>query len=443
MKDKEAQKLLDGVLAAAKKVQGAEATASLRVVRSANTRYARSEITTTGESDDAVLAVEISLGQRHASATSNQLDRASIERTVQRAARLARIAPEDQEFAGPLGPQKYLKVPSMVDPAIGKLDPGPRVDAVAKSIEAGGEGVELAGFIEEESSTRYLASSAGLRALGAGTEVQHTVTARTPDGTGSGWGGAWAYRAADVRGEVIAKTAADKARRSAKPRKLEPGKYTVVLEPAAVGELLEFFSDALDARGADEGRSFFSKPGGATKLGEKLFHESVTLSSDPTDPTLPGRPMDAEGLARAPITWIEGGALKNLRVSRVWARKIGKPPTANPAFFHLHGGGAASTEELVKGVKKGLLVTRFWYSRWLDPQSLLVTGLTRDGTFAIENGEIAYPVNNFRWNESIAAVLRNVEAMTKDSVSTPFTPGIRAPALRVGEFTMASVSEAV
>jgi predicted Zn-dependent protease len=97
----------------------------------------------------------------------------------------------------------------------------------------------------------------------------------------------------------------------------------------------------------------------------------------------------------------------------------------------------------VKGVKKGILVTRFWYSRWLDPQSLLVTGLTRDGVFAIENGEIAYPVNNFRWNESVAAVLRNVEAMTKESVSVPTSSGIRAPAMRIAEFNMASVSEAV
>lgn len=443
MNPRDAGKLLDQVLATATKIAGAAATASLRVERAANTRYARSEITSTGESDDAVLRVEISLGKRHAAATTNQLDRGSVERVIDKAARLARLAPEDEEHVGPLGAQKYVKTPSLVDPATGKLDPAPRVAAVQKSLESGGDGVQLAGFVEETSWTRYLASTAGLRATAAATEVAHTITARTPDGTGSGWAGAWSNRAAAVRADELAKIAGDKARKSQKPRKLEPGKYTVVLEPAAVGELLEFFVEALDARAAEEGRSFFSKPGGKTKLGDKLFHESVTLSSDPTDATLPGQPMDEEGLARAPLTWIEGGTLKTLPVSRVWAQKTGRSPTANPEYWHLHGGAAASVDELVKGVKKGILVTRFWYSRWLDRQTLLVTGLTRDGTFAIEDGEITYPVNNFRWNESVAAVLRNVEAMTKESVSAPFVPSVRAPAMRIADFTMASVSEAV
>jgi predicted Zn-dependent protease len=167
------------------------------------------------------------------------------------------------------------------------------------------------------------------------------------------------------------------------------------------------------------------------------------MTSDPTDPTLPGHAMDEKGLPRAPIVWIEGGTLKSLAVSRQWAQKTGRPATAEPEYYHLHGGSAASIEELIKGAKRGVLVTRFWYSRWLDEQTMLITGLTRDGIFAIENGEIAYPVNNFRWNESAAAVLRNVEAMTKETVSSPLAPTVRAPALRVAEFNMASISEAV
>jgi predicted Zn-dependent protease len=443
MKPREADKLLEQVLDTVARVPGAAASVALSVERAANTRYARSEITSTGESDDVILSVEVSLGKRHAEATSNQLDRGSVERLVARAARLARLAPEDEEHVAPLGPQKYLKVPPLVDPEAGKLDPGPRADAVARSVEAAAADVALAGYISEKSWTRYLASSAGLTAATSATEVSHTVTARTPDGSGSGWAGAWSHRAADVRAEALAQIAADKARRSQKPRKLEPGRYTVVLEPAAVAALMDFFVDSLDARAADEGRSFFAKAGGGSKIGEKLFHESVSWSSDPLDPAAPGHAMDRGGLPRAPIRWVEAGTLKNLKVSRHWAQKTGKAPTAAPEYFHLHGGAAASVDELIKGVKKGVLVTRVWYARWIDRQSLLVTGLTRDGTFAIEDGEIAYPVNNFRWNESAAAVLRNVEAMTRESLSTPTARGIRAPAMRVADFNMASVSEAV
>jgi predicted Zn-dependent protease len=217
----------------------------------------------------------------------------------------------------------------------------------------------------------------------------------------------------------------------------------VVLEPAAVAELLRFLVTSFDARQADEGRSFFSRKGGGTRVGEKLYSDAVTLVSDPADPAAPGAPFDAEGLPRGPAVWIENGVQKQLEVSRFWARKTGVAATAEPHVYHLKGGTAASVDELVRGTKRGLLVTRFWYSRWLDRQTALATGLTRDGTFLVENGEIVGPVNNFRWNESAAALLRNVEAMTRESVLTPMTDDLVVPAMRVAEFNMASVSEAV
>jgi predicted Zn-dependent protease len=442
--DPGAQRVLDAVFRETKAIAGASATASVEIRRSANTRFARGEVTQTGESDDAVLSVEIAFGQRHAAVTTNQLDPASVKAAVQRAARLARIAPEDKEAMPPLGPQRYPRTPPAADPALGRFDAAARAEVVGQALAAAGEGTELAGFSISTLTSTSLGSSAGLRAGGEASTTELTLTARTPDGGGSGWAGATSHRAGRIDAAALAKAAADKARRSQKPRKLDPGRYTVVLEHAAVAEILDFLTgSAFQARAADEGRNFFSKKGGGNKVGEKLFADAINIVSDPADPDAPGLPFDGQGLPRAPTVWIENGVQKRLFHSRYWAKKSGGTPDAVPHVYHLKGGTAASVDDLVRGTKRGLLVTRFFYSRWVDRQTALVTGLTRDGTFLIENGEIVAPVNNFRWNESVAAMLHNVEAMTKDSVVTPMEARMRVPAMRIAEFNMASISEAV
>jgi predicted Zn-dependent protease len=438
--DPGARRVLDVVFREVKAYPGAASTAGVETRRHAHTRFARGEVTQAGEIEDAVLKVQVGFGKRHAQVTTNQLDPAGVKAAVGRAARLARVAPEDKEHMPPLGPQRYRRTPSAVDAALGRFDAAARAETVGRCLAAAGGDVTLAGFIEAEVTSHTLGSSAGLLAEGEESRTELTMTARTAGG--SGWAGARSHRA-DLAAEALARAAVEKARRSQQPRSLEPGRYTVVLEPAAVAELLLFLVRAFPARAADEGRSFFAKKGGGNKIGEKLYAEAVTLVSDPADAGAPGLPFDEEGLPRGPETWIENGVQKQLLVTRYWAEKTGGRPTAAPHLFHLRGGEAASTEELVKGTKRGLLVTRFWYSRWLDPQSALVTGLTRDGTFLIENGEIVAPVQNFRWNESAAAILRNVEAMTRESVVTPMSERVRVPAMRVGGFNMASVSEAV
>ncbi len=212
---------------------------------------------------------------------------------------------------------------------------------------------------------------------------------------------------------------------------------------AAGGELLGFLLDALDARAADEGRSFFSRPGGGTKLGHDQFNAAVTLRSDPTSGRTPGSPWDGEGLPLAPVTWIDKGKLTALNYSRYWAKRQGKVPTGNHGTFVLEG-GLATQAELLEGVKRGVLITRFWYTRWVDPQSVLITGLTRDGVFLVENGEVVAPVNNFRFNESPVTMLNNADALTKETVRV-VDPGrdLRVPSLRTEGFNLASVSEAV
>lgn len=437
----ETRALAAKVVALAKKTPGAEAIVSLRSARTGNTRFAVNEITSSGDVDTQDLSVTMKFGKRSASASTNQLDDRSLADVVARAARMAKLSPENPEAMPPLGRQAYRTVKGARDVATAKLGPEPRARAAGASIAlASSAKVTIAGFYQHADRTRALASTNGLSAFHAWTSASMTCTARTPDGTGSGWAGGAGHRVADFSADALAKIAVDKGARSAKPTRLDPGRYTVVLEPAAVADLLEFLTGAFNARRADEGRSFFAKPGGGNKIGDKIFTDTITLRTDPTDPALGTAPFDGTGFPVLPATWIDKGVVKGLAYDRYWAQKQGKQPTGQPQGWILDG-GTASTDDLVKGVKRGVLITRFWYLRSLDPQTLLVTGLTRDGVFLIENGAVTRPVNNFRFNESPVQMLANCDAMTASAVAP--NGGMRVPALRTHAFNLASISDAV
>ncbi|HEU4403744.1 MAG TPA: TldD/PmbA family protein [Polyangiaceae bacterium] len=430
---------------AAQLAPGAQASVRAEDGRSSYTRFAVNEATGAGDTDRASVALRIALGKRHVTASSNRADPAALRALVERAAAMAKLAPEDPEAMPVLGPQSYGPKGPTHDEATASFPHERRGAQVREAIDACGRaGVAGAGFFDSLAGAYVIASSAGLRAEHRETRAAFSMTARTPDGTGSGWAGTSSERAADLDPARLAATAIAKGTRSAKPRPLPPGRYTVVLEPEAVADLMLYFVGALDARQADEGRSFFARKGGGNRVGETLFAADINLESDPADPALPGPAFDVEGLPVPKTRWVEGGRLRALRYSRYWASKQGKPQTGLPRGYHLAGGRAASVQELVKGVQKGLLVTRFWYIRWVDPQTMLLTGLTRDGLFAIERGEVAYPVRNFRFNESPAKVLANATGLTRETFrayggSVP----LRVPALVANDFFMASPSDAV
>jgi predicted Zn-dependent protease len=193
-----------------------------------------------------------------------------------------------------------------------------------------------------------------------------------------------------------------------------------------------------NARTADEGRSFLSKPGGKNKLNEKIVDERVTIYTDPLDPNLPGSTWTDEGLPRKRTEWIQNGVVKKLYYDRFWAREKGTEAVAFPTGIIMQGGNA-SLDELIKGTERGVLVTRLWYIRAVDPQTLLYTGLTRDGTFYIENGQIKHPVKNFRFNESPVIMLNNLEALGK----AERVDGNLIPPMKIRDFTFTSLSDAV
>ena len=413
---------------------------------SGNTRFADSRITTSGSITDTTLAVTATIGRRRASASTNALDDASLGRTVDLAARLARLSPEDPELMPELGPQDYA-VPNAFIQRTADLDAGARAAAIQRAVDAAaaaGKGageVFTAGFLEANAQVMAVATSRGLFAYHRTTDADFSVTVRTPDGTGSGWARGGARDWGAVNAAAIGRVAAEKAVASRNPQAIAPGMYTAVLEPQAVNGLIPSLVRAFDARRADEGRSPFSKPGGGNRIGERVVDERVTLYSDPADPALLGRPFDQEGLPIHRLVWIEKGVLRTLAYSRFWAQQEKKTPTG-PALAGglMLAGGTKTTEELIAECERGILVTRFFYIRPLDPRTVLQTGLTRDGAFLIEGGRITRALKNFRWNESPLLMLDRLEDLGRPE---PTQAGRMMPALRVRGFSFESLSDAV
>lgn len=426
-----------------------ECTATLEGGIEGNVRFARNSVSTSGQVSDTNLIVQVAFGRRVGTTTVNRFDDASLERAVRRAEELARLAPENPEFMPAVDKQNYVATSTFVQ-ATADITPEYRARVATASIEPCREqDLVAAGFLSDTRGFSALANSNGNFGYQTLTGMDYTCTVRTADGAGSGW---VARNLADVSrfepGSEI-QTAIAKCKGSVEARALEPGKYTVVLEPAAVSGLLLFMLFGFDARQADEGRSFLSKKGGGNRLGEKVFDARINAWTDPAHPDLAVLPWDQEGQARGQHPIIENGVVKHLNYSRYWAKKQGREAVAQPGNV-IMAGGEKSTEELVASTRRGILVTRTWYIRMVDPQTVLLTGLTRDGTFYIENGEIRYPIKNFRFNESPVIMLNNVEELGRPvringGAGVGGGPGIAmmVPAMKVRDFTFTSLSDAV
>jgi len=437
----EAKKIIQEVLELS---SADDCSVSITDSRDANLRFARNEVTTSGDTENRVLTISSAFANRVGSSTTNQFDSASIARAIEQSEQIARYAPEDKERMPLLGDSAFSLV-NAYDEATANAPASYRADIAKKAIElARAKGLTLAGFLTTSGRENAIGNSKGLFTFHRQSSVTYSNTARTSDGTGSGWGGNNDERIKTFDPLSMTKTAIEKAARSAKPRELAPGTYTVILEPSAVADLLSYVSPALDARSADEGRSFFSKKGGGTKLGEKVLGEKVTITSDPSDPRAASAAFTNEGLPISKTTWVDKGILRALPSSRFWAQKSSREPLAGPANL-LMAGEDRSIEDLIRSTKRGVLLTRLWYIRFVDPQQLLLTGLTRDGSFLIENGKISHSVKNFRWNDSPISVLSNIEAMSRavrarGSESENFP--IVCPAIKT-RFTFSSLSDAV
>ncbi|MPR35194.1 TldD/PmbA family protein [Salmonirosea aquatica] len=431
----EAKKIIDKVLAYSK---ADEMSVQFTGTRTGNIRFARNTVSTTGETENLSLSITAVLGKKVGTSTINEFDDESLEKAVRRAEEIAHLAPENPEYVSMLGPQTYQQTTGFVE-STAEMGPRKRALLAVDSIKPISENkLSGAGFLEDSARFEALGNSKGLFGYNRETSVNFSVTVRTEDGTGSGYGSADFNDVSILDTRTATNIAIQKAIASQNARAVEPGKYTVILEPLAGGELVQFMIRSMEARTADEGRSFLSKKGGGVRLGEKLLDERVTIYSDPMDSEIPGSPFSEEGVPYGKVYWFDKGVVKNMVYSRYWAQQKNVSPLALPGGFTMLG-GEDSLADMIAGTEKGILVTRFWYTRWLDPQTQLYTGLTRDGTFYIEDGKIKYPVKNFRFNESPVIMLNNLEALGKPVR----VRGNMVPPMKIRDFTFSSLSDAV
>ena len=320
----------------------------------------------------------------------------------------------------------------------------------------------LYGFVNHELTTTYLASSTGLRRRHVQPTGHYGCTGKTADLATSAWVGGATRDFADVDAHRMAGDLATRLSWGARRLDLPAGRYDTVLPPTAIADLMIDAYWSAGARVAHEGQSVYSRPGGGTRLGEAIVNPTVTLSSDPAYPGLECAPFVVasgssndssvydNGLPLSPTPWIKKGTLTSLIQTRHTAQMTGQPTTPGIDNLVLEiDGGSGSDLDLVADVEDGLLLTCLWYIREVDPQTLLLTGLTRDGVYRIENGEITGAVNNFRFNESPVDLLCRFTAAgaTVPSFSREwgddYFSRTATPALRVPDFNMSSVSQAL
>src|SRR3954466_4770793 len=420
------------------------------------TRWANSTITVNLVQLDQQLSVNVRLGNKVGSASTREFDDESLKAMVDEATEAAKTA-RDTPNLQPLvaGPQEYIPVDAALPPMV-NFGPGERAEMVRKSVAVcDKKGALGSGYIPKTYQTTCSANSAGLFAYYQYAEAGPILTCRTQDGRGSGWAGITGVKDLSLIDPVqISEIAADKAVKSQKPRALEPGRYTVILESRPAARFLSLMTGIFNARAVETGpRSYLSgTERGTSKLGQKVFSDLVTIKSDIGNPILRQTPIMADGSAARPVTWVENGVLKNLYYDQQYAARVKKEPTpaAPNMSLVLQGppGSAQTTEQMIKSTRRGLLVTFFWYIRAVDQPTLLNTGMTRDGLFLIENGEIVGPVQNFRWNMSPLAGFNNLSLVGKP---VPIHTGeaydgngtALVPPVRIEDFYMTSVSPAV
>ena len=413
-------------------------------------RFAGNAFTTSGARENVTAGVTVWIGNKRGAASTNETDDESLKATVALAEQLARISPADREYMPTLGKQTYKPVTAYAE-ATSNISVTSRARTINDVITACEKAkVVGAGFHQARGNAGASATKNGNFIYNRTSLVSLSTTARTPDGTSSGYFLRNHFDVGKLDTARVANEAIRKALDARNPRTLDPGVYPAILEPQAVADLLSSIAFSFDARSAEEGRSAFAAPGGKTKVGEKVFDERINIYSDPWHPDLPGSQSAQGGLPAQKIYLVRNGVVENLVYSRFWAKQKGKEPTPGPVNTIIESSQPpAPIEEMIKSMDRGLLLGRFWYIRGLDPRTMSQTGLTRDGIWYIEKGKIQYPVKNFRFNQSLMQLLApgNVDMIGKsERVGNSEGQGGSSallPALKVKEFHFSSQSEAV
>ena len=406
------------------------------------TRWANSSITVNLVQYDRNVSVNVRFGQKMGSANTRDFSDAGLKAMVAEATEEAKAAADSSNLPELLGPQQYIPVDAAL-PNLVNFGPAERARMVKDSIDLSEKmGTVGAGYIPKNDQTTCVANSKGLFAYYRAAETGFVLTCRTPDGAGSGWAGITGIKDVTmIDAKKLTDVASNKALKSRKPKALEPGRYTTILEPRANARFLSLMTGIFGGGGGGGG---FGGGGGGylanKKPGDKVFSDLFTLKSDVGNQILRQTTIGPNNIAAKPVTWVEKGVLK----------AFGPNQGANTNQTLTMDGSDLSLEDMIKQTRRGLLVTQFWYIRGVPSQEqpLLNTGMTRDGLFLIENGEIVSPVQNFRWNMSPIVGYANLSLVGKP---VPMETGeafgaanaALVPPVRIEEFYMTSVSPAV
>jgi PmbA protein len=408
------------------------------------TRFANNTIHQNVAEQDRWISVRVALDQRTARATTNRFDPDSIRGAVEQALALARSAAPNSDLL-PLTEPSVISETKRFDSATAAATPEHRGRAVAEAIRiVESAGQTAAGIYSTGQSIEAIFNSRGVAAWHAETMAQFSITAMAGDS--SGWAKASAVSHAAIDPVALARGASEKARLSSDPQEIASGRYTVILEPAAVLDLVgQMFGD-FSATSVNDSRSFLTD-----RLGTKLFGDNIHISDDVAHPLQAGVPFDGEGVPRRKLTLVDAGVPRELAYARSSAHRAGVEPTGHgfplpnevgeAPLNIVIAGGSTSVDQMIASTDRGVLVTRLWYIREVEPYDKIMTGMTRDGTFLIENGHVTCGLRNFRFNQGIIELLNNVEALS---------PAVRAsgeeafdmvvPAMQVRNFNFTEVT---
>jgi PmbA protein len=429
--------------------------------RSALTRFANNTIHQNVAEENVVLSVRTAFGGRTARATTNKLDDQSLRQVVQASENLAKVQHSDPDLlpmpsssevgrAAPV-PSRYFEQTAAITPEL-------RAEAVRKIVGvAGKHKLTTAGIFSSAETVEGIFNSRGLADWYTQTSSEISVTMLAADS--SGWQKANSPDVANLDPLALAEIAAEKAAKSAAPREIPAGKYTVILEPAAVLDMAGFMFWDFGGLAVLDQRSFLTN-----RVGTKLFGENINIWDDVMHPLQSGSPYDGEGVRRQPVQLVENGVVKRLVYARATAARMNKSEhkdSVGPIAPTGHGfplpnemGEAPmnlvfspprdpkTLDQMIASTERGVLVTRLWYIREVDPYEKILTGMTRDGTFYVENGKVQYGVRNFRFNESLIHMLSNVEEMgvpVRASGEESFDMVV--PSMKVRDFNFTEVTK--
>lgn len=428
---------------------------------SALTRFANNTIHQNVADENHVVSIRVAFDKRTARASTNKFDDESLKRTVQSAEQMARVQHPDPDLLSvaepalaPSGP-----LPQRAFDSTRSMGPSERAEVVAQIVDVAKRNqLTTAGICSTSDSVEGIFNSRGLAAFHQQTMAEVSITMLAGDS--SGWQKVNSPDARNLDPVMMAETAASKARDSAGPREIDPGKYTVVLEPSAVLDIVGFMFYDFGGLSVLDQRSFLNE-----RVGNKLFGENITIHDDSHHPLQAGAPFDGEGVARERVTLVKDGVINSLVFARSTAERMKTSPLAGHAgkvrptghgfplpndmgeapmniVFENAAADRKSLQQMVAATERGLYVTRLWYIREVEPYEKVLTGMTRDGTFLIENGKITRGLRNFRFNESLVDMLSKVDAMSEPvRASGEESFDMVVPAMTVRDFNFTEVTK--